>query len=120
MKTRNLPPLLLSGFVLLLALYFWHDARQTLDRAEAVADATQVILSAPDVPAAPFYWDPEVRVHDHRIFRADVLRAVLEQTHGEEFAEMLCDLLRTHPDRDETFFPLWDEDILELGLDPIG
>lgn len=117
MKRKNLISiaiLILSAAMLLTAYGLYRSGTHKLEIATAIQDA------AIQLPAAPFYWSEETSYHDHRIFRVDVLHAVLEQSHGEEFADMMCDILRTHPDKDVTFLPLWDEDVIDLGLTPIN
>lgn len=93
------------------------ESEELSDRLELTEAAMEVMIA---VPAAPFYWDETVTEHDPTIFRVDVLHNILSQSHGVEFADMMVSIIRTHPANGEAFTPLWDEDLIDRGIMPLG
>ena len=77
-----------------------------------------LILAAAIVPyRAEEPETPDIMLNGQ--IRVDVLYKTLEEAHGEELAQTIIDIIRTHPDKDS--FPLlWDEDLIDLGIDPIS
>jgi len=120
MKHINITHLIAAALAALLIVSVAHNFILRHELAEAHTEAEEHKAATIAVPTAPFYWDETVTEHDGTTFRVDVLHNILSQSHGVEFADMMVRIIRTHPDNGKAFTPLWDEDLIDLGVMPLG